>query len=263
MIIVLILVVLWGVVLGPSIFRKVRSTNSDRSISSFHRSLDFLERSGPKVVEPAYRLVDDEIRPLTPTIAKPQPLPRVSQPTLVLLGPYGPSGEEQMNERQIAHYRDDDYGYREDVYEDDYEDRYDDQWDRRQSPGPTISAARMSRREAARRRRNILFTLVGAIFLTAIIGLFMSFLFYLTILSIVALVGYVGLMAYAAKTGMIGEKGYERHVAHGEAAITYDDQDRWHAEPVASNQSSREVRYLDESFDGEDWWDEPRQAAAR
>ena len=72
MIIVLLLVVLWGVVLGPSIYRKIRNSDSDRSIMSFHKSLNLLERSGPKVVEPAYRLSGGENPLPSPQIAVPQ-----------------------------------------------------------------------------------------------------------------------------------------------------------------------------------------------
>jgi hypothetical protein len=278
MIIVLILVVLWGVVLGPSIYRRIRSANSDRSIASFHRSLSFLERSGPKVVEPAYRLSDGENPLPAPQVARPQPQPRIAQPTLVLLGPDGQRGEEVMRDSYRDYYQEDEYGYHDDAGHDVYEEqddergyRYDD-YDRRPSPFSRFNiggeAVVLSRRDAARRRRSILFGLLGAIVVTALIGFFVSFFLYLTLLAAVALVAYIGLMAYAAKNEMFGEKGYDRHVARGVApidALAHDDEyyeERYH-EPVASTRGHRDDFLEDEEFDDDGWWDQPRQAAAR
>lgn len=61
--VVLILVVLWIAVLTPRLVRHFREGRSQYSIESFHEQLHLLERTGPKLVEPAYRLevpdVDD------------------------------------------------------------------------------------------------------------------------------------------------------------------------------------------------------------
>lgn len=276
MIIVLILVVLWGVVLGPSIYRRIRSADSDRSITSFHRSLSFLERSGPKVVEPAYRLSDGANPLPTPRVARPQPLPRIAQPTLVLLGPDGQRGEEVMKDSYRDYYEEDEYGYLDDAGHDAYEEHVDERGydydDRRPSPLSRFNfsgeAVVLSRRDAARRRRNILFGLLGAIVVTALIGFFISFFLYLTLLSAIALVAYVGLMAYAAKNEMFGEKGYERHVARGVASIDasahYDEYyEERYREPVASTRAHHDDYFEDEEIDDDGWWDQPRQAAAR
>ncbi len=268
MIIVLILVVLWGVVLGPSIYRKVRNSTGDRSITSFHKSLDLLERSGPKVVQPAYRLADPEGATKPIGLAVPPPPPTIKQPTLVLLGPSGQGGAEQMKQRYEEYYAEDDYSYPEDTH---YTDEYDDYIER--APyGASMPSASLSRREAALRRRNILFGLVGAVVVTALLGMFMSMFFYLTVLSMIATAAYIGLMAWAATHGMIGEKGYERHVAHGEAEVSYDryGDDRYEevrsnehrSAPVASTRAPAD-EFFDDDVDDDEWWDQPRQAVAR
>ena len=272
MIIVLLLVVLWGVVLGPSIYRKIRNSDSDRSIMSFHKSLNLLERSGPKVVEPAYRLSGGENPLPPPQIAVPQNPPTIAQPRLVLLGPISQGGENKMRQQYEDYYEEDrstQMGDRRGAYESEHyeDDEYaNDSYlgdDDRISYGASGPSTSLSRREAALRRRNILFSLIAAVLLSAIIGVIVSVFFYVTILAIIALVGYVGLMAYAATNGFIGEKGYDRHVAHGVAHLEddrFEEDDGRHR--VASSRGSEDL-YFDDDLDGDDWWEEPQRAAAR
>ncbi len=54
--VVLILVLLWVAVLTPRVVRRFREGSSHSSIESFHEQLHLLERAGPKLVRPAYRL---------------------------------------------------------------------------------------------------------------------------------------------------------------------------------------------------------------
>ncbi len=54
--VVLILVFLWVAVLTPRLVRHFKEGRSNSSIESFHEQLHLLERTGPKLVEPAYRL---------------------------------------------------------------------------------------------------------------------------------------------------------------------------------------------------------------
>jgi hypothetical protein len=54
--VVLVLVVLWVAVLTPRLVRHFQQGRSNSSIDSFHEQLHLLERAGPKLVEPAYRL---------------------------------------------------------------------------------------------------------------------------------------------------------------------------------------------------------------
>ncbi len=51
-----ILVMVWLVVLGPSLLRRRAERRSTDSIGDFHRQLRILQRTGPTVVDPAYRL---------------------------------------------------------------------------------------------------------------------------------------------------------------------------------------------------------------
>ena len=89
MVIILILVVLWGVVLGPGLFRRLRAREGHQSIDSFHHSLHLLERSAP----PAFRLTSDG--PAEMVTAAPSPAAS-ARPRLVLLRPVGQGGEESM-----------------------------------------------------------------------------------------------------------------------------------------------------------------------
>ncbi len=60
--VVLVLVLLWVVVLTPRVVRRFREGSSQSSIESFHEQLHLLERTGPKLVQPAYRLEDPDAR---------------------------------------------------------------------------------------------------------------------------------------------------------------------------------------------------------
>jgi len=84
-VIVLILVaVLWIAVLVPSVLSKLSERRSAGSIGRFHQRLDLLERTGPKLVEPAYRLTGtDSSRPGTPMLVPVTPPP--VRPTLRLV----------------------------------------------------------------------------------------------------------------------------------------------------------------------------------
>jgi len=61
--VVLILVLLWIAVLTPRVIRRFREASSHSSIESFHEQLHLLERAGPKLVRPAYRLEVPDVRP--------------------------------------------------------------------------------------------------------------------------------------------------------------------------------------------------------
>lgn len=54
--VVLVLVIVWAAVLTPRVVRHFREAGSRSSIDSFHQQLHLLERAGPKLVAPAYRL---------------------------------------------------------------------------------------------------------------------------------------------------------------------------------------------------------------
>jgi hypothetical protein len=88
-VIVLILVaVLWIAVLVPTVISKFSERRSAGSIDHFHERLDLLERTGPKLVAPAYRLTGTESPP-SPTgavVVAAAPLP-VRRPNLILVPP--------------------------------------------------------------------------------------------------------------------------------------------------------------------------------
>jgi hypothetical protein len=56
MLVVLILVVVWAAVLGPSFLRRRFDRRSGDSISEFHHHLRVLRRTGPTLVNPAFKL---------------------------------------------------------------------------------------------------------------------------------------------------------------------------------------------------------------
>lgn len=58
--VVLLLVVLWVGVLTPRAVRHFRQATAKSSIEDFHQQLHLLERAGPKLVEPAYRLASGD-----------------------------------------------------------------------------------------------------------------------------------------------------------------------------------------------------------
>jgi hypothetical protein len=87
-VIVLILVaVLWIAVLIPTILSKLSERRSAGSIGRFHERLDLLERTGPKLVKPAYRLTGTEsARPSGAPLVVPMSPPPV-RPILTLVPP--------------------------------------------------------------------------------------------------------------------------------------------------------------------------------
>lgn len=54
--VLLILVLVWAVVLGPSLLRRGAQRRSHDSIGAFHRQLRVLQRTGPSLVDPIHRL---------------------------------------------------------------------------------------------------------------------------------------------------------------------------------------------------------------
>jgi hypothetical protein len=88
-VIVLILVaVLWIAVLVPSVVSKLSERRSAGSIDHFHERLDLLERTGPKLVAPAYRLTGTQspANPIGALVVAAAPLPS-RRPNLVLVPP--------------------------------------------------------------------------------------------------------------------------------------------------------------------------------
>jgi len=55
-VVLVVLVLVWAVVLGPSLLRRAVDRQSKDSIGSFHRQLHVLGQTGPSTVAPAHRL---------------------------------------------------------------------------------------------------------------------------------------------------------------------------------------------------------------
>jgi len=277
MIIILVLVIAWGVILAPGIIRKIRASNGERSISSFHHSLDLLESAAPRVVLPAYRLSGEDAGRIDVPVLVPRApsSPIQPHPHLVLLRPDGQGGVATMNDRyDYEVHEGGSYSHEpaHDAYFDDYAttnesyDDYDyDSADERFDHGYPVDP--FARREAALRRRNILFGLAGAVVLTLLGGFVFSMLWYLAVVAVVLLGGYVGLMAWAATRGTItlgasssSSKSSQRHVARAVIPPYESPADgRWSDVPAAYDE--RDASFIDGADDG--WWDQPRRVAAR
>jgi len=86
-VIVLILVaILWVAVLVPGVIAKLHERRSAGSIGRFHQRLDLLQRTGPKLVEPAHRLAPAGPVLVGPPILVPVAPPPV-RPNLTLVPP--------------------------------------------------------------------------------------------------------------------------------------------------------------------------------
>ncbi len=224
---ILILVALWVVLLAPAFIKRHLEHRSTVSIDSFHRSLHLLERTGPKLVAPAYRL---ETALATTGIAPGQSgLPAVSsmpgRPNLVLLQPVadGTAGDDDVvDDAAGRHYL-------------------------RMPPqlvatptgpaaaGPTATGpsgvppsltARTGAYRAEqgrRRRRDVLLALGGTAVLTGALGIAHSLrpLWVITVLAVVGLGAYLGLAAYAQALG-----GARRGASSATSHRYLDDGDR-------------------------------------
>jgi hypothetical protein len=180
-----------------------------------------------------------------------------------------------MNDRYDYDERED-RGYHDelahDAYFDDYAaanesyDDYDDYESSAERYDPSYPSDPFARREAALRRRNILFGLAGAAVVSLLGGFVFSMLWYLTVVAVVLLGGYVGLMAWAATRGTVTlgassrSQSSSRHVARAVIPPYESPADgRWSDVPAAYDE--RDESLIDGSDDG--WWDQPRRVAAR
>jgi hypothetical protein len=83
-VIFLILAAVWAAILAPSLVRRGLERRSENSIGDFHRHLRVLQRTGPTVVRPAFRLHHGGVEPPVPP-----PSPVASRRGLVLVRPGG------------------------------------------------------------------------------------------------------------------------------------------------------------------------------
>lgn len=271
----LVILGLWTALLGPGVARWLRQHQPTTSIASFHRQLRGLEHSGPKLVEPAYRLGGAGRR--NAQSHEQRRIPK--RPHLVLLKTGAIEKESTMND---GHYGDE---YAEpwastrrpaashDEWDDPWSDPFaDPSFDDPRSDPPTrayrtVRAPRadeyadprtrarhrpvaLSPDDARARRSRILLGLGGAILGTILLGLIpgLTILWALTVLCVVGLAAYLGLMYYASNVGL-----YRAHTSERTSTRT----------PIARAvvPALHEDRYDDDLYD-DDWGDE-RIAAAR
>lgn len=279
MTVILILVVLWGVVLGIPAARWIQRRSGQGSIDSFHHSLDTLERSGPKLVVPAYRLSGSAVEE---TQQRGVTSSGVMRPKLVLLRLVNTEEGEAMYHEDEA-WNDDYSGERYERLAPEHDGyAYDDEYF-----GAQVPQGSSGRRLAAAKRRKIVLTLAGACIGTLILGFAVSVLWDVSVLALILLVAYVGVMARAAlsegdsarERPSIADRVRERMGQVGaqddyddEFDDTYEDefdapvahrggQERHIAHGVAS--SNRRLRQSEDYVEEDDWYDEPRRAVGR
>jgi hypothetical protein len=261
----LIILALWVALLAPGVVKWLRTHKPTTSIASFHRQLRLLEHTGPKLVEPAYRLEGEDER----VTEWEEPAPPVRTPRLVLL-PSGASQKEPATMRHASRYQDRYEDRGEDPYGvvDDEQAAWDDPW---AEPAPlhatrsyrTVRSPRydeydydeddafddggplpgLSPEHARTRRKRIIVGLSAAIGATFILGLLPSLgvLWAVSLVGVIALIAYLGLMFYAANAGLYGNDDLERLTPVARTVISpytdrasrYDD-DGWESDRIAA-----------------------------
>lgn len=169
MIVLILVAVLWIAVLVPSVISKLSERRSAGSIDHFHQRLDLLQRAGPKLVEPAYRLTGTEsaVSMAGPIVVAAAPPP--IRPSLSLV----PSaGDEVGSSDSAAEFPSQDFG--EDhilvrLHTEFPEETASDDSDRSMAGQRQLVSAR--RRQLARKRRRDVFgTLAGLAALSGLLG---------------------------------------------------------------------------------------------
>ena len=158
-VVLLILVVVWAAVLGPSLLRRRVDRRSGDSIGAFHRQLRVLERAGPTLVDPAFRLTTALPDGPARRLALPARAPR---PGLILVRPDAAGAVPAPPARPPAAGRDDPY-FR---------------------PG------------ACKRRRDVLLCLVSAVLGSALLGAIPALrpLLVVTVVAVVMSGVYIGVL---------------------------------------------------------------------
>jgi hypothetical protein len=260
--ILLILVALWIVVLAPAFVKKLLDRRSTVSIDTFHQQLHLLERAGPKLVPPAYRL--ETAQSATGMAVGASGFPAVSsrptRPNLVLLQPVRAGeeggvdeGAEVVDGTSGAHYR-----------------RVQGVPAPDEGPSRRLALAQVEafrQHTVQRRRRDLLIGLASTLVLSGLLGLAVSLFWVVTGIAALALAGYVGLAAYAQllETGRqgsaVGHRGHRTASRPGGGGAPGGPvrpptraTDRWMATvgyPGAWDEDAGE------------FYEEPREAAAR
>lgn len=192
MALLILIAAMWIVVLAPGLLRRRSERKSVGSIDHFHHQLHLLERSGPKLVAPAYRL--QSVESATGMAVGSSGFPAVTsmpgRPNLVLLKPVDHDDvdpAEVVDDGAGGHYQR--IGPPE----------------MPSTPAPSVirlaDPDRYRRQQQAKRRRDVLGLTLGTTVVTGLLGIVPSLhiLWVATVLGGMALATYVGLMVYAQR----------------------------------------------------------------
>lgn len=249
-VVLLILAIVWIVVLAPGLIKKWTERHSVESIDSFHYQLHLLERTGPKLMEPAYSLHKPTASDMSRTVGgdglstDDRDVDQRSLQRTTLSGGGGnlvllrPLDEHDVGEFDDAKVVDDEHG-----------GRYarvglcavpDSNTNSVGRPDPEA----FRRRRIRKRRRDLLLGIVATFFFTGALGFVHSLrvLWVLTALSAIALVAYVGLAAYAQS---IEEASHARQ-AHGRNRSRSASLERERQRPISSEYDEDQIYYEDE-----------------
>jgi len=236
-VLVIIILMAWVVILGPSLIKRRARSGGDQSISHFHRQLRILEHSAPEpLVTPAYRLraVDGSTTasgitfttsgaPPVLTVVGAKELPKAAlaflgepHPSVAAVVPaanpsgagYGRPGSQFVDYADYQDYQDDQS--HDDEFEDEsYDESYDASYESRRAvyAGSDLGVRgddAFAPNQARQRRRDILVGLAGIFATTFLVGLLpgASFAWMLCAVDGVVLAAYVGLMVYLKRLAM-------------------------------------------------------------
>lgn len=234
MIVLVLVAVLWLAVLVPTVLSKLSERRSAGSIGQFHQRLDLLERTGPKLVQPAYRLTGtgSASRSTVPLVVPVTPPP--VRPNLTLVSNSETPNEQEpdaetggfMDDEQFALYLANAHeGYEQPALEEHIASV---RPDRRARP------VQDRRRLARRRRRDVFGALCALTAVTGLMGLAhpLRGAWVASGIFVALLIGFVALAAYGQHL-----EGERRHLAR---------MGRQEAGTVPSSEPTSIVRYLSE-----------------
>lgn len=235
MIVLVLVAVLWLAVLVPTILSKLSERRSAGSIGRFHQRLDLLERTGPKLVQPAYRLTGTEAgsRPGAPLVVPVSPPP--VRPTLSLVSDSEHSGGVDPADETGAIMDDDEFAALQfaNLGEGHSRTHADEHlMVGRHDRGGRVATNR--KRLARRRRRDIFAGLCALAAVTGLIGVAhpLRGAWVASAVFVALLIGFVGLAAYGQHL-----EGERRHL---DRLASREDSIEPHPEPTSI------VRYLSE-----------------
>jgi hypothetical protein len=199
-VILVFLVVLWVVVLGPTVLRSraARRKNAVGSVGTFHRQLRILGRSGgPAIVEPVHRLGAVQTPTVVPVNGSGLPV-ITSHGGLTLL-------EDRATELRVAPER---------------PDRGASKADPSSGPSPERPSDPYFRSSACKRRRDVLLGLVTVVVTTGLLGALppLRLALVLTGVCALALVVYVALLVYLRNLAVERQMKLRYLPQHGESA---------------------------------------------